>query len=235
MKFKGTDYRKLLLNNMDFSEYRHLRLLLYWPVFGLLFLFVERVWTNRPYVSVQCALDHAIPFCAYFLIPYLFWFVYLIGTLLYTFLFDVDAFNKMMHFIIITYSIAMMAYLLFPTEQNLRPEVFAHPSVLTALVSAFYQFDTNTNVCPSIHVIGSFAVLFAAWHSRRFGTPGWRAAFTVTAVLICVSTLFLKQHSILDLLAALPVCLVGYLLVYRQKTPDSIAQTTAAAYEGDLK
>lgn len=235
MRSKIADYRKLRWNNLDSPEFRHLKLLLYWPVFGLLFLFVERIWTHRAYVVIYCALDHAIPFCEYFLIPYLFWFVYLIGILLYTLLFDVDSFKKMMYFIMITYSIAIAIYLLFPTEQNLRPEIFTHHDALTAFISDFYQFDTNTNVCPSIHVIGSLAVLFTAWHSRHLSTPVWRVMFTVAAILICVSTVFLKQHSVLDLLAALPICLIGYLLVFRQKRLGPAAQPKAAVYEGDLK
>ena len=69
-------------------------------------------------------------------------------------------------------------------------------------MARFYAFDTNTNVCPSIHVIGAVACLAAGWHSRRFGTPLWRAVFTVITVLICLSTVFLKQHSAPDVFAA---------------------------------
>ena len=211
---------------------RYRKLLWYWPVFGGMFLFVERIWTNRPYVAVHCALDDAIPFCSYFLIPYLFWFVYLVGTVAYTFFHDEESFRKLMQFIIITYTAAIVIYLLFPTEQNLRPEAFGHADALSAFIARFYRFDTNTNVCPSIHVIGSLACLFAAWHSPRLSGPGWRAAYLAAAILICVSTLFLKQHSLLDLLAALPICLFGYLLVYRigvhssakQKTPPSMGE-----------
>ena len=42
----------------------------------------------------------------------------------------------------------------------LRPEVFARDNALTRAVAWFYTFDTNTNVCPSLHVIGSAAALF---------------------------------------------------------------------------
>ena len=92
-------------------------------------------------------------------------------------------------------------------------------------MSAFYRFDTNTNVCPSLHVIGSFAVLFCAWHSEHFATPKWRATFLSAATVISMSTVFLKQHSILDVLSAIPICAVGYIAVYRDKigvTPNRI-------------
>ena len=41
MKKPVTDYRKLRLSNLNSPEFRHVKLLLYWPVYGLLFLFVE--------------------------------------------------------------------------------------------------------------------------------------------------------------------------------------------------
>lgn len=92
----------------------------------------------------------------------------------------------------------------------------------------FYTFDTNTNVCPSIHVMGSLAVLTAAWHTPRFRTAGWRAAFAAAAVLICLSTVFLKQHSVLDVIAALPICLAAYLAV-RRRRPTVNRDTTPCA------
>ncbi|MCI2058353.1 MAG: phosphatase PAP2 family protein [Oscillibacter sp.] len=219
MKQEKIDYRGLRWNNLGSERFRHLKLLIFWPVFELLFIFVERGWTNRSYAVMHCLLDDKIPFCEFFLIPYLFWFVYIIGMHLYTLLYEKDAFVKMMRFIILTYSVTILIYFLFPTKQELRPAVFARSNFLTACVSGFYAFDTNTNVCPSIHVIGSLAVLFTAWNSRRFHTPLWRFVFTAAAVLICASTVFLKQHSVLDILAALPICLAGYLLVFRVRAP----------------
>lgn len=53
--------------------------------------------------------------------------------------------------------------------------------------------------------------------SRHFGTRGWRITFGLTALLISVSTVFLKQHSVLDVVAAVPICMVAYYLVYKRK------------------
>ena len=58
------------------------------------------------------------------------------------------------------------------------------------------------------------AVLFTAWHSRDLSTPAWRGALAVLTVLICASTVFIKQHSILDTLAGLALCLPIYWVIY---------------------
>lgn len=208
------DYRRFQFSKLNTPEFGHLKLLLYWPVFGLLFLTVERLWIRESYYPISCALDSVIPFCEYFLIPYLLWFVFLVGIHIYTLLYDVESFKKLMKFIILSYSIAMLVYMVFPNCQELRPVTFQRDNLFTRFLEGFYQFDTNTNVCPSIHVIGSVAVALCAWQSKHFSTPGWRAAFTVTAALISVSTVFLKQHSIIDVLSALPVCVIAYFYAY---------------------
>ena len=208
------DYRKFRLNQLNTDRFRHLKLLLFWPVFGLLFAYMERLRPVAHYHAVHCALDDMIPFCEYFLVPYLLWFVAVAGILVYTLLFDIKSFRRFMWFIILTYSAAILIYLLFPTCQQLRPEAFARDNVFTRFLGWFYTFDTNTNVCPSIHVLGAVAVLATAWHARGLSTPAWRGALTVLTVLICLSTVFLKQHSALDVAAALPLCAIAYRLVF---------------------
>ena len=168
-------------------------------------------------------MDDKIPFCEYFLIPYLFWFVFLIGIHIYTLLFDVESFKKLMRFIIITYSAAMLIYIVFPNCQELRPVIFERDNIFTHFIKGFYQFDTNTNVCPSIHVIGSVAVMLCAWHSKHFSKTGWRIVFGVIALLISASTVFLKQHSVLDVVAAIPICFIAYWIVYK-KEPKKVCE-----------
>ena len=96
-------------------------------------------------------------------------------------------------------------------------------------MAGFYQFDTNTNVCPSIHVMGALAVLCTAWHCKGFQHPGWKWAFGVSALLICLSTVFLKQHSVVDVIMALPACLLADRLCFRRKQPDKAALAWDAA------
>ena len=208
------DYRKFRLSRLNTDQFRHLKLLLFWPVFGMFFLFVERLRPAAHYHVIHCVLDDLIPFCEYFLIPYLLWFLALGGMLLYTLLFDVRSFRRFMTFVILTYSATMVIYLLYPTCQELRPESFVRDNVFTRFIGWYYVFDTNTNVCPSLHVIGAAAVMFTAWHAKGLSGRAGRIVFTVLAVLISASTVFLKQHSILDVAAAVPLCIVGYCLAF---------------------
>ena len=113
--------------------------------------------------------------------------------------------------VILTYTVGVIIFLVFPNKQELRPMEFTRDNFMVDIVRNLYNFDTNTNVCPSIHVLGAFCVQFAAMKSRIFRGWRWQLAFWISTVLISVSTIFLRQHSVIDIFAALLIAALCYL------------------------
>ena len=113
----------------------------------------------------------------------------------------------------ITQAVAMAAYIIFPSVQLLRPERFARDNLLTRLMAFIYAFDTPTGVCPSLHVAYSLGIA-TVWYHRRQSGAAWKAFMVLSAVAISLSTAFVKQHSVVDIFAALPVCLYAEYLVF---------------------
>ena len=222
------NYKNLRPWNLNSPEYRHLLLLIYWPVYGLTFWLLERGLTLT-YHPVEVAFDAKIPFCEFFVFPYYFWFAFLFGIHVYTGLYDIPAFKKLMYFIMITYTVTTVIYLVYPTCQNLRPTEFARDNFCVDIVKALYNFDTNTNVCPSLHVIGSFAVLFTTWNCKKLRSFKFQAVLVPLTVLISISTVFLKQHSIVDIYAALILCAVAYPFAYL--LPDRVKKIKTGGLE----
>lgn len=210
------DYRTLRLSNLLSPAFRHVLLLLYWPAYLLSFILIERICPAPAYHTVRCALDDLIPFCEWFLFSYVAWHVSLLWMSLYTLAYDIAAFRRFMWNLILTTAIAIAVYLIWPSQQLLRPDLSAlgRENLLTRAVGLIYAVDTNTNVCPSLHCIGGFAILFAALDMPRFRTRGWTVFFVIFALLICASTVFMKQHSAVDFFAALPVILIGWFACY---------------------
>ncbi len=217
------DLRRLSPRTLLFGEYRYLLLLLFWPIFGACFSALE-VYRTEGYHAVYSPLDDMIPFCELFVIPYMIWFAYLVGMYAYSIFFDTEIFKKYTYFIIATYTVTLIIYLVYPTSQNLRPDIasLGRSNFLTEFMAGFYDFDTNTNVCPSLHVTGAVAVSCAAWNSKLFSRIGWKIAFTVTTVLIILSTVFLKQHSVVDIPPALLICAVVYPFVYNDNFREKV-------------
>ena len=130
------DYRQFRLNRLNSEPFRHLKLLLFWPVFGLLFLFVERFRPVEQYYAVHCALDDMIPFCEYFIIPYLLWFPYMFGAVAY-FIFIND--NKQEYYqltknLIMGMTIFLIVSFIYPNGHMLRPDSFARDNIFVQMV-----------------------------------------------------------------------------------------------------
>ncbi len=210
------DYRELRLSNLASDQFRHLLLLIWWPLFGLLFNLTEKGLFTDTYTPIYSPFDDIIPFAEIFVIPYLFWFAYLVLMHLYLGFYDIDGFKRLMWFIMITYTTTLVIYWIFPNCQHLRPTTFERDNFLVRFMQDFYQFDTNTNVCPSIHVLGSVAVGAAGLNCPRLRSPWWKWSFVICTFLISISTVFLKQHSIIDVITAIPLCVIAYLICYRK-------------------
>lgn len=205
------NYRGFLLKKINEPEYKHLWWLLFFPLYWLRYPVIENLNPAKEYHLIYSPLDDAIPFCEWFIIPYMLWMFSMVALCVYTMLYDVDSFRRYMKFLAVSMSISTLIFLVYPSCQNLRPAEFPRDNLLADCVALLYSVDTNTNVFPSEHAIGSVAVWLSALRTKGLDSPGKTVFITILMLLICFSTVFLKQHSILDVAAAVPVCLIAFL------------------------
>lgn len=213
MKKPVVDYLEFRLSRINEPRFSHLKLLLGWVGYFAMYFLTERLIPAERCHVMHCRLDDLIPFNEIFLIPYVLWYFLVAGSLLYFALYDVDSFKKLMKYIIITQIAAMAIYILFPSRQDLRPEIFPRDNFLSCGVALLYNIDTSTNVCPSLHVAYSLGIA-STWLKSSAPKKGSKISVTLFCLLVCVSTVFIKQHSVLDALAALPVCLLAELISF---------------------
>ena len=214
---KPVDYREFRLSRLNEPRFSHVKLLGGWIVyFALSFLTENLIPFDRCHV-IHSALDDLIPFNEYFLIFYCFWYVLLVVSLAYFLFFDVPSFKRLQVYIIITQLVAMLVYILYPSVQDLRPEVFARDNFLTRVMAFIYAFDTPSGVCPSLHVAYSMGIA-SVWLKYKPAPKAWRIFVLVSAVLISISTFVVKQHSVIDVVAALPLGFLAEYLVYGIRT-----------------
>ena len=170
------------------KKYRHAWVLLYGLIYMPWFIYLERR-TDVHYFMIHSPLDDYIPFVEYFIVPYLLWFAFVAVSAGYFFFTDRKGFYRLCAFV--------------------RDNIFVD------LVRYIYSTDTPTNVLPSIHVFNSIGVCIAIGHSKalkkhrkiQFGSY-------LLALLIILSTMFLKQHSVTDVIAAFVLSCVIYPFVY---------------------
>ena len=181
------------------KKYRHAWVLSYFLIYMPWFVYLEKR-TNVRHYMIHSPIDNHIPFIEYFIVPYLVWFVFIAVTVAYFLIKDKWGFYRLCAF------------------------------VFTDMVKVLYKTDTPTNVLPSIHVFNSIGVSIAISHSNDLKKHRWiQISAYILAVLIILSTMFLKQHSVTDVIAAVTMACIIYPFVYvtaDKKAPKLSQQPT---------
>ena len=196
------------------KKYRHAWLLCYWLIYLPWFFYLERT-VQKDYTNMHVALDDAIPFSEYFIIPYLLWFFYVGGAMVYFFFADRQDYYRLCTFLFVGMTICLTICTFFPNGTDLRTEVDPGKNLCSWLVHRIHIAETPTNVFPSSHVYNSGGVHCAVAHSGRLEKyKGIRNVSLGLMVLICMSTVCLKQHSVMDVAGAVLLAYAIYPFVY---------------------
>lgn len=196
-------------------KYKHGLILSYFFVYMKWFTYLER--KNTSYTLIYSRLDDYIPFIEAFIIPYLLWFVYIFVVVAYFFITSKQDFYRLCAYLFIGMTICLFIYTIWPNGHALRVNLkeLGRSNIFIDMLAMIYRYDTATNVFPSIHVFNSIGAAVAIGRSEKLRTIRWLNWSTwVLTILICLSTVFLKQHSILDIFGAIALSIVMYAAVY---------------------
>lgn len=197
-----------------------------WRIFFLMYIFIYLPWfflienyitSDLPNLHIMhFFLDDYIPFNEYFIIPYISWFFYIAVACMFIYFKGTDSeYLKLALSLVIGMSLSLTICMIYPSGLNIRPESFPRDNVFTSMVTAIYLSDTPTNVFPSIHVYNSLAIHISLSKMKALENYKWvKICSLVIAVLICLSTVFLKQHSLLDVMGAFSLMIVMYIGIY---------------------
>ena len=172
----------------------------YWVSLYFVFYMIWFAWVesraNLPYHVIHFPLDDYIPFCEYFVIPYILWFGYIAVVYLWLFFHDKSAFFK---YIAVIYT-GMTLFL----------------NIFIRLVCFIYWADTSTNILPSIHVFNSIAAHVAVMNAPELKNKKWTVRGSlILCVSIILSTMFIKQHSCIDVMLGILLGILMNYAVYR--------------------
>lgn len=199
-----------------FKRNSHAWTLLYFFLYMQWFMWLENTITpDTNFTNLHVALDDMIPFCEYFIIPYLLWFLYIPLVLAVIFFSSRKEFYQASAYLFTGMSICLLICTLFPNGQDLRVESFERDNLFTTVMGLIYEADTNTNVFPSIHVFNSIGAFVILCKSSILRNRIWiKIGSGVLSILIILSTMFLKQHSVVDVIGGIILGGLMYIIVY---------------------
>lgn len=199
------------------NKYKHIWVIIYMIPYLLWYFGLQQLRTNVSFTDVYTVIDKSLPFIPLFIWPYIYWYIFVLGTALYFFFKDVKDFYKVIAFLFIGMTICLIIFTIFPSCFDHRPISFHADRLTTFFINSIYSADKCQNVFPSIHVYNSIGCAIAICEHKGFkNKKGIKAFAIISAILITLSTMFIKQHSILDVISASFIALIMYKIIYKR-------------------
>lgn len=206
---------------IDFiKKNKQMFLFLLFGVISLTYFLLQHLITT-PYNVVHIPLDDAIPFLEIFIIPYVLWYIYIPLPMVFTCFSDRKRdFYAMAILLFSGAFISLAVFAIYPTCIDFRPTSFERDNLLIRLTELIYSNDKPTNVCPSMHCYESVAIHISLCKSKIAENRKWvKISSFIMATLICLSTVFIKQHSAVDVFFGVLLVLPTYFLTYKLIMP----------------
>lgn len=188
--------------------------------YTILFSTVEKVIDGTSsYWITTIPPDYKIPFIPGFIFGYISWFVFMGISLIYVLFFDSERFYPYAIYVIGTFMFTYVFCFMVPNGLDLRPtnyEELIKSPFIRSLYDWLWSTDTPTNVLPSVHVLGSIGVAFLFTTSKKFSKtkPLIVALSWVWALVIILSTIFTRQHSILDVIVSMTEAFIVFYPIF---------------------
>ena len=202
----------LLMIKTWIKEHPYCLLLSYWIFYLIYFELLEHFAV--PNYMIKSSLDDLIPFMEIFVIPYFLWFPLLVLPMAYFLFHAKKEFQNLCFFMFTGMTFCLLVYTFFPNGLQLRVEI-TRDNLCADIVRMLQSIDTPTNVCPSIHVSSTVAICIVVWKYQNFKHPVWiKGSTIIVSILIILSTMLIKQHSIIDAAAGILLSAVLYVVTY---------------------
>lgn len=195
-------------------------ILLYWPIHGIWYTVLQAITMNRNPIPIYHSLDSIIPFCEWFVIPYVLWYAEIAAVSVYMLLKNKEGFVRLYTYMFGGMFVCMLICTIVPMYFD-RSAIAMYPNdnLLTDAVKFLQGFDNPTTILPSMHVYVACGLHFAVIKDKELGTKAVKIASTMLCLSICLATVFIKQHSVYDVVAALALTAPMYYVGFKSKLP----------------
>lgn len=155
------------------------------------------------------SLDEKIPFVPWMIVIYFGCYIFWIVNYIFAVRYDRADAKRFFMAHMIGETVCFLAFVFLPTTMA-RPELTGD-SFWHAVCGFLYNIDASDNLLPSIHCFVSWLCYIGVRKNKKI--PAWYRIFSlVFALAVCVSTVTLKQHVLIDVFAGVALSEVSYLL-----------------------
>lgn len=180
------------------SQIRCLCFLILIPIVDVIYFLINN--SNNGARNLSTSFDIGLPFLKVFIIPYVVWYPFILLGFIYICFKSREVYFKTLITFIISLLCCYIIFYFFQTTTP-RPELIGN-DMLTSMIRVIYTMDQPFNCFPSIHVLACYLIVRGMDKAVK-GINKVKIVAFITSILIILSTLFIKQHVIMDAISAI--------------------------------
>lgn len=185
---------------------------IYMVIYMPVFFWVESLSPAGGFNIIHTAVDDMIPVVEIFIIPYILWLPYLCAGMIAIAIRSRFLSRKTAYMLMTGMTLFVVISIVYPNALELRDAIPDRSNIFMDLINYLHAIDTPTDVFPSLHVYDALVVA-AGLHLTFKDKKIMLILSDILTVLIVLSTMFIKQHSIIDVIGAFVMFAVVFILV----------------------
>lgn len=214
--FRGNDLNtadnKSLIKKILYVVVTLLPMAIYMVIYMPTFFWVESLEPAEGFHIIHTAIDDLIPVVEVFIIPYALWLPYLVIGMIAIAIRSRKLSRKTSYMLMAGMTLFIIISLAYPNALELRTHIPDRENIFMDLIKYLHSIDTPTDVLPSLHVYDAIVVA-AGLHLAFKDKKVLLVLSDVLTVLIVLSTMFIKQHSIIDVISAFVIFIPVFIII----------------------
>ena len=203
---------KSLIKKILYVVVTLLPMAIYMAVYMPTFFWVESLNPAGGFHIIHTAVDDLIPVVEVFIIPYALWLPYLVIGMIAIAIRSRVLSRKTSYMLMAGMTLFIIISLAYPNALELRAHIPDRDNIFMTCINYLHSIDTPTDVFPSLHVYD--AIVVAAGLHLTFKEKKLLLVLSdILVVLIVLSTVFIKQHSIIDVIGAFAIFIPVFIVI----------------------
>lgn len=193
---------------------------IYMVIYMPVFFWLESLEPEGGFHIIHTPVDDMIPFFEAFIVPYALWLPYLVIGMIAIGIKSRSISRKTSYMLMTGMTLFVIISLVYPNALELRNVIPERENIFMSMVNYLHEIDTPTNVLPSLHVFDALCVATGV----HFAFPKRKTLLALNDIfvtLVALSTLFIKQHSIVDVLSGCMLFVLVFAVFFIVKKPGN--------------
>lgn len=208
----NTADNKSLIKKILYVVVTLLPMAIYMVIYMPTFFWVESLEPAGGFHIIHTAIDDLIPVVEVFIIPYALWLPYLVIGMIAIAIRSRKLSRKTSYMLMAGMTLFIIISLAYPNALELRAQIPDRENIFMDLIKYLHSIDTPTDVLPSLHVYDA-VVVAAGLHLTFKDKKVLLVLSDILTVLIVLSTMFIKQHSIIDVISAFLIFIPVFIII----------------------